>query len=191
VTDERASNAGGRGARDVIRYGVGLGAGIVILLLLLGKRGELAAAWHQLRTVSAGWLAAAIAAEALSLWTFAWLQRRVLRLSGTSIPMAALMILTLANDAIANTVPGEPAVSSAYRYRYYRRHGASGASAGWTIFTILVAQAIGMSLLLLVGVVVALLGAASASDARAAPPARAAASGRASRRRWRGCGRSR
>ena len=72
--------------------------------------------------------------------------------------MPGLFLLTLANDAIANTVPGEPAVSSAYRYRYYRRHGASGASAGWTIFTILIAQAIGMSLLLLLGVVVALAG---------------------------------
>ncbi len=49
-------------------------------------------------------------------------------------------------------------MSSAYRFRYYRRRGASGASAGWTIFTILIAQAIGMSLVLLVGVVVALAG---------------------------------
>jgi uncharacterized protein (TIRG00374 family) len=72
-----------------------------------------------------------------------------------------LFLLSLANDAIACTVPGEPAVSSAYRYRYYRRRGASGASAGWTIFTILIAQAIGMSLLLLLGVVVALASSAS------------------------------
>ncbi len=54
-----------------------------------------------------------------------------------------------------------PAVSSAYRYRYYRRSGASGASAGWTVFTILIAQAIGMSLLLLAGVLVALAGSRS------------------------------
>ena len=52
-------------------------------------------------------------------------------------------------------------MSSAYRYRYYRRRGASGASAGWTIFTILIAQAIGMSLLLLLGVLVALAGSTS------------------------------
>ena len=69
-----------------------------------------------------------------------------------TIPLAPLTLVSMANNAIAYTVPGEPAVSSAYRYRFFRRHGASGASSGWTILTILIAQAIGMSLLLLVGV---------------------------------------
>ena len=108
------------------------------------------------RHADAGWVAAAVAAEALSLWPSRYLQHRVLHLSGTHVTMPALSALSLANDAIANTVPGEPVVSSAYRYRYYRRHGATGASAGWTIFTILIAQAIGMSLILLLGVLVAL-----------------------------------
>jgi uncharacterized protein (TIRG00374 family) len=106
-------------------------------------------------------VAAAIGAESLSLLAYAWLQQRVLRLSGARLPLPGLFMLTLANDAIACSVPGEPAVSSAYRYRYYRRRGATGASAGWTIFTILIAQAIGMSVLLLVGVLVALFGSAS------------------------------
>ena len=147
--------------RAVVRYVVGVLLGCVVLLLLVGKRGELAAAWHHLAGASGGWVAAAIAAESVSLLAFAWLQHRVLRLSGTTIPLPALFLLTLANDAIANSVPGEPAVSGAYRYQYYRRRGASGASAGWTIFTILIAQAIGMSLLLLLGVVVALAGSTS------------------------------
>jgi putative heme transporter len=148
----------------VVRYLLGVGIGAVVLVLLVGKRGELAAALHQLGNVDPGWLAAAVAAEALSLWTFAYLQHRVLAHGGAIIPMPALMILSLANDAIANTVPGEPAVSSAYRYRFYRQRGASGASAGWAIFTILIAQAIGMSLILLLGVTVALAGATSAAD---------------------------
>ena len=142
----------------MLRYAVGVALGLLVLLLLVGKRGELAAAWRHLAGASAGWVAAAIAAEALSLLAFAWLQHRVLRLSGTRIRLTGLFLLTLANDAIANSVPGEPAVSSAYRFRYYRRHGASSASAGWTIFTILIAQAVGMSLVLLLGVVVALAG---------------------------------
>ena len=158
-------SAARRGVRDVLRYALGLAVGAVVLLLLVGKRGDLAAAGHQLGHVDAVWLAAAVVAEAMSLWTFACLQHRVLRLAGAIIPTPALMILSLANDAIANTVPAGPVVSNAYRYRYYRRHDVSGAVAGWTVFTILVAQAIGMSLLMLVGVVVALAGAASAADA--------------------------
>jgi uncharacterized protein (TIRG00374 family) len=151
----------GGNRRAVVRYLVGVALGGGVLWLLFGKRGELAAAWHHLASASGGWLAAAIAAEALSLLSFAWLQQRVLRISGTVIALPGLFLLALANDAITCSVPGEPAVSSAYRYRYFRRRGATGASAGWTIFTILIAQAVGMSLLLLLGVVVALTGSTS------------------------------
>jgi uncharacterized protein (TIRG00374 family) len=151
----------GRDLRVVVRYAVGVLLGCVVLVLLVGKRGELAAARHQLASVSGDWVVAAIAAETVSLLAFAWLQHRVLHLSGTTMPLPGLFLLTLANDAIANSVPGEPAVSSAYRYRYYRRRGATGASAGWTIFTILIAQAVGMSLLLLLGVLAALAGSTS------------------------------
>lgn len=154
--DVRVSPGPGRTVGEVARYVIGVLIGVLVLVLLFGKRGELVASWRQLGRVDLDWVAAAVMAEALSLWTFAFLQQRVLRLSGTRLPMPFLYLLTLANDAIANTVPGEPAVSSAYRYRQYRRRGASGASAGWTIFTILIAQAIGMSLILLVGVLIAL-----------------------------------
>ena len=165
MPDEPADPAASRDLKAVLRYAAGVALGLLVLLLLVGKRSELAAARRHLAGASVGWVAAAIAAEALSLLTFAWLQHRVLRLSGTRIGLPGLFLLTLANDAIANSVPGEPAVSSAYRYRYYRRRGASGASAGWTIFTILIAQAIGMSLILLLGVVVALAGSTSTTGA--------------------------
>jgi uncharacterized protein (TIRG00374 family) len=150
---------------EAARYILGVLLGVVVLVLLSGKRGDLAASWHQLGRVRLAWVAPAIGAEAISLWLYAYLQHRVLRLSGTRIRMPALYLLTLANDAIAGTVPGEPAVSSAYRYRYYRRSGAGSASAGWTVFTILIAQAIGMSLLLLAGVLVALAGSRSVAAA--------------------------
>jgi putative heme transporter len=161
VVEESVAAGGRRRLAGAARYVLGLLLGAVVLVLLFGKRGELAASWHQLGRVRPPWIAAAIGAEAISLWLYSYLQHRVLRLSGTRIRLPALYLLTLANDAIAATVPGEPAVSSAYRYRYYRRRGASSASAGWTVFTILIAQAIGMSLLLLAGVLVALAGSRS------------------------------
>jgi len=145
----------------VVRYVLGVLLGIAVLVVLFGKRGELVTARHQFAHLDIGWVAASALAEATSLAAFGFLQHRVLRLAGARIALPGLLVLSLANEAIANTVPGEPAVSGFYRYRYYRRCGASGASAGWTIFTILVAQAIGMSLLLLLGVFVALLASAS------------------------------
>ena len=168
MADQVAAPGARPGWRDAVRYLVGVGIGVLVLVLLVGRRGELAAAWRELGRASPGWVLAAIAAEAVSLVLYALLQRRVLRLADAAVPMPVLLALTLANDAIANTVPGEPAVSSAYRYRYYRRYGATGAGAGWTIFTILIAQAIGMSLVLLIGVLVALAASTSVPAAGAA-----------------------
>jgi putative heme transporter len=168
VTYDLAARQPPRTAGVVIRYLLGLLVGAVVLILLFSRRGDLTAARHQLHHLDLGWTAAAVLAESISVAAFAMLQRRVLRLAGARLSLPGLLALSLANDAIANTVPGEPAVSSAYRYRYYRQRGASSASAGWTIFTMLFALALGMSLLLLVGVLVALLASKSAGTKGAA-----------------------
>ncbi len=141
-----------------VRYALGIGLGVFILLLLVGQRGELTGALDHLDHLNYAWESSAVVAEVLSIVGYGYLQRVVLGWSGAEVSLASLTLVSLANNAIAYTVPGEPTVSSAYRYRYFRRHGASGASAGWTILTILIAQAIGMSLLLLVGVLIALSG---------------------------------
>jgi len=159
----------GRTLGELLRYVLGIAIGIIVLVVLVGRRGELVAAARQISDASPGWVAAAIGAESLSLLAYARLQQRVLHYAGAMVPLRGLFLLTLANDAVNCTVPGEPAVSSAYRYRYYRRRGANAASAGWTIFTILIAQAVGMSAVLLVGVVVALVASAAASGAGASP----------------------
>ena len=165
MPDDVAAAAIRRPAQTVIRYAVGIVIGLAVLAVLVGKRSDLAAAAHQLGSADPVWVLAAIGAEASSLGLFTVLQRRVLRLGGAAVPLPALGALSLANNAIALTVPGEPAVSSAYRFRFYQRYGAAGAVAGWTIFTILVAQAIGMALILLLGVAVALAGSTSAGGA--------------------------
>jgi uncharacterized protein (TIRG00374 family) len=158
VTDEPAPSRHRRLAWTLIRYALGLGLGVFILLLLVGKRGELTAALRHLDHLNYAWETGAVLAEALSIVGYGYLQQKVLHWGGADLSLASLTLVSIANNAIAYTVPGEPAVSSAYRYRFFRRHGANGAASGWAILTILIAQAIGMSLLLLVGVVIALLG---------------------------------
>jgi len=142
----------------IVRYAVGVGLGVIILSLLVGQRGEFTGALHHLDHLNYAWESGAVLAEVFSIVGYGFLQQKVLRWSGAEISLRSLTLVSLANNAIAYSVPGEPAVSSAYRYRYFRRHGASGASAGWSILTILIAEAIGMSLLLLIGVLVALSG---------------------------------
>jgi uncharacterized protein (TIRG00374 family) len=150
----------GRSAGAVVRYVVGVLLGIAVLVLLLRERGDLVAARQELRHLALGWMAVAVLAEGTSLAAFGLLQHRVLGLAGARIAWRGLVVVSLANEAIANTVPGGAALSCVYRYRYYRQHGASEASGGWTVFTVLVAQAISMSLLLLVGVLVTIVASA-------------------------------
>jgi putative heme transporter len=141
----------------VARYVVGIALGIVVLVVLFSQRGDLVSVWHQLAKVNWAWAVAAVGAEAASVLAFSLLQQRALAASGAAIGLASLMAISLANNAIALTVPGEPVVSGAFRFRQYRRRGADDATSGWVILTVIIAQAIGLSLLLLTGVLIGLL----------------------------------
>jgi uncharacterized protein (TIRG00374 family) len=145
----------------MVRYVLGVLLGIAVLVVLFGERGDLVAARHQFRHLASGWLAAAVLAEGTSLAVFGFLQHRVLRLAGARIALPGMVALSLANEAVANTVPGGPALSCVYRYRYYRQRGATEASSGWTVFTVVIAQSISMSLFLLLGAGVAMLASAT------------------------------
>ena len=149
----------------MVRYVLGIVIGVAVLVVLFGERGDLVAARHEFRHLAVGWMVAAVAAEGASLSAFGFLQHRVLHLAGSRLGLPGLVAVSLANEAIANTVPGGPALSCVYRYRFYRQRGASEASSGWTIFTVLIAQAISMSSILLLGVLVAMLASASIGSA--------------------------
>jgi putative heme transporter len=155
-----APNSGAHAVRGrpLVRYLVGLALGVVVLVLLLSREGELHGATSRLAHLSWWWAVGALGAEVASLACYALLQRVVLSAAGVRVGVGALFALTLANNSIALSVPGEPVFSSAFRYRQYRRRGASGAGAGWTILTLIVAQAIGMSLIILIGLGASLAG---------------------------------
>jgi putative heme transporter len=142
---------------SVVRYVAGVAIGIIVLVVLFSQRDDLVSVWHQLAHLNWTWALCAVSAEAASILAFSYLQQRVLAAAGAAVSLASLMAISLANNAIALTVPGEPVVSGAFRFRQYRRHGADGATSGWVILTVIIAQAIGLSLLILIGVVVSLL----------------------------------
>ncbi len=147
--------------RLVARWALGLVAGAVVLVVLFSHRGDFAGASHRLAHLRAGGALAALGAEALSLACFAALQRVVLDSGGARLGLGELYAISLANDAIALSVPGEPAVSSVYRYRQYRQRGASASASAWVIITVMVAQAAGLSLLLVAAILIALVGGSS------------------------------
>lgn len=140
-----------------VRYALGLVVGAVVLVVLFGHRGDFTGAGHRLAHLHPLAALGALAAEAASLACYATLQRVVLSAGGARLRWGALYAVTVANDAIALSVPGEPAVSGLYRFRQYRRRGASAAASAWALLTVIVAQAIGLSLVLVVAIVVALV----------------------------------
>src|SRR5258706_14225896 len=99
VADEIATLESGRNLKNVARYVLGVGLGAVVLVLLFGRRSELAAAWRQLGDVASGWVLAAVAARGRLLWSFASLPPWVLRLGDPGTPLRGPFLLTMANDA--------------------------------------------------------------------------------------------
>ncbi|WP_298340095.1 lysylphosphatidylglycerol synthase transmembrane domain-containing protein [Ferrimicrobium sp.] len=125
---------------------------VVVFVLLFGSRSELIFALHRLTHLSFAWAFVAIGSEIASITCYALLQRQLLTLTGHHIRFSSLFGLTLATDAIANSLPGEPLFSSAFRFTQYRRHGVDRSNAAWVMVAVLVALALGLSILLLIGV---------------------------------------
>src|SRR5258708_19116091 len=103
VADEIATLESGRNLKNVARYVLGVGLGVVVLVLLFGRRSELAAAWRQLSDVACGGVLAAEAAGATALWSFCQPRGRELSLADASHPRRRLLRLPTGNDAIPTT----------------------------------------------------------------------------------------
>ena len=164
MSDAASPSKKSRRIPTAVRYVFGILVGLFVLTVLFHRREEFFSALRQLGHLDVGWAVAALAVEVLSVLGYALLQRHVLAIAGDRVSLTGLFVLSLANIAIAYTIPGEPAVSSAYRYRYVRRRGASAAGAAWSILTIIIAQAIAMSALLVVAAVVSLASTTGTSD---------------------------
>lgn len=115
------------------RYVLGLGLGGLALWLVLGKTNELSGASHYFARLAWGWMVVAAVAEALSYLAFAELQRRLLKAGGTAVAVRPMTGVTLAGNAMQNSLPAGLVLAAAYAFRQYRRFGADEVLSGWTI----------------------------------------------------------
>jgi len=69
--------------------------------------------------------------------------------------LGRLTAVTLASTAIANSMPAGPLVSAVYTFRQYRRRGADGALAGWTLGAVFVCASVTLAVVAAVGVAIA------------------------------------
>ena len=141
-----------------IRWCLGLLLGTIILFVLFHDRNELSGTSTVLSNARPLWAVVALLSETLSLASFTLLQRRILHVGSVDISPWTFFPVSLANNSIANTLPGAPAFAGAFRFGQYRRIGADASLAGWTVLTQLLAATTGLAIIVLAGIVVAASG---------------------------------
>ncbi len=112
--------------------------GVVVAALVVGFVWILPtvrAAGAALADADAVWVALAVACEAASILAFALLHHRLLRAAAVRVRFRAVVLVTLAANALHLTVPGGAALSTAYTFRKRRGWGASAPVTTWTMVT--------------------------------------------------------
>jgi uncharacterized protein (TIRG00374 family) len=138
-----------------VRWLVGVGLLVLAVDVLAGHRGELSGFGAVLGHLRWWWLVPAVLVEAASVVAFAGVQYRLLRAGGLDPPAAPLLGITLASQAITNSLPGGPALAAVYGFRWYRRLGADDEIAAWALVGSGVAAALSLALVAAIGLVLA------------------------------------
>jgi uncharacterized membrane protein YbhN (UPF0104 family) len=77
------------------------------------------------------WFIAALAAEAGAMLCLGALQRQLMRTAGVHVGLGRMTTITLASNAVAQSVPGGGLVAEGYAYRRYRGLGARPIVSAW------------------------------------------------------------
>lgn len=142
-------------AWPLLRWILGLVLLGVAVDVLAGDKSELAGIGTTLAHLRWWWIAPAIAAEAASELSFVIAETRLLAAGGLRAPLLPLTGVTLASQAMTNSVPGGPAVAAVYGFRWFRRFGADDTLAGWALVGTTIFAALSLALLAGVGLVLA------------------------------------
>src|SRR4051812_46824190 len=148
--------------RPVLRSFAALAATVLVTMMVVARRDELARITTLLRRANWGWVAVAAGAEAVSFLAVAAIQQMLLRAGGLAIRLRTLLVIVLASSAISNSLPGGVAWANVYSFRQLRHRGADPALAIWAKAGAGVLS--GAALVLLTGVGVFLAGGRAVLD---------------------------
>ena len=93
-----------------------------------GNLGEVSANFDRLHW---HWLFVSVAAEGGSIVMLSWLQQRLLRAGDLAVGVRDLLPVTMASNAVAQSLPGGTLFAEGYAFRQYQRLGASKALGVW------------------------------------------------------------
>ncbi len=126
-------------------------AGVALLGLLIGEGiylwPRLHESWRNLSDIHWGWLAACIAAEAVSFSGLARMQKQLLRAGHVQVNQRRSLAVIYASTAMSVTLPAGQVFSTGFTYRETRRWGASPIVASWQLAISGVISAVGLALL--------------------------------------------
>jgi uncharacterized protein (TIRG00374 family) len=135
----------------VLRFIVGFGLVGVAFWVLSAHRSELAGFSHVLATLNWWWIPPAVVVEMASYVCFAGMQYELLDSGRLTAPWGALIKMSFASQALANSLPGGNAASTVYGFRWYRRFGADSTLATWALIGTFVASMVTLSLVAILG----------------------------------------
>ncbi len=151
--------AGGRSllrrAWPAIRFVLGLGAGALVVWVLRSHTDELSGIGSIFDRLRWGWLVPAVVVEGASFVSLAVVQRRLLATGGVRAGLGTLSALTLASQAMINSVPGGGAVATVYGFRWFRRLGANDSLAAWSLVATVVVGVVSLAVVAAAGLGIA------------------------------------
>jgi putative heme transporter len=139
----------------VAKYIIGLGLAALAFDQLIGHKTELSETTVALGHLHWGWVVLGVAAEAGSFLAFALLQRKMLKAGGVKVPVGPMAAITMAANAITNSIPAGSAIAPVYSFRQYRHRGADQALAGWSVVAAFVAESVTLAVVAAIGVSIA------------------------------------
>jgi uncharacterized protein (TIRG00374 family) len=139
----------------VAKYVIGLALAALAFEQLIGHKGEITEAAVAIEGLHWGWVVLGAAAEAGSFLAFAQVQRRLLRAGKADVGIGPMAAITLAANAITNSLPAGSVIAPVYAFRQYRRRGADEAVAGWAVVATFVAASVTLGVIAAVGASIA------------------------------------
>jgi hypothetical protein len=138
-----------------IRFIGGLGLAALALSALMGQRGELSGSETYLAGANWLWILVAVAAELASLMALAVVQCLLFSAGHVPVGVRRMTAITLAVNAITNSLPAGTVISTVFGFRQYRREGADQGLAAWVLIAFYVLLFVTLALMAAVGVGIA------------------------------------
>jgi putative heme transporter len=139
----------------VVKYVLSLAAVALAVWVLSSHTDELSGLSAVFDHLKWWWGLPALIAEVASYVCFAGMQYEFLKSGGLQAPLVPLLEMTVASQALTNSLPGGSAVAAVYGFRWFRRFGADDTLAAWSMVGTIVASVVSLSLVATAGLVLA------------------------------------